>query len=88
MEEKYCQSCGMPMGETDEMYGTELNGSKNTEYCKYCYDEGKFTDPDCTLEKMIEICTDIMVNEYNFAREDAKTQCVEGLPTLKRWKTA
>ena len=26
MEEKYCQSCGMPMGNTEEMYGTEADG--------------------------------------------------------------
>jgi len=35
MQEKMCESCGMPMGETDEMYGTEANGNKNTDYCKH-----------------------------------------------------
>jgi len=88
MEEKCCQSCGMPMGETDEMYGTEADGSKSADYCKYCYDNGKFTEPNCTLEEMIESCTNIMVEEFGFEREDAKQQCQEGLPTLKRWKTA
>ena len=43
MEEKYCQSCGMPMGNTGEFYGTNADGSKNTEYCSYCFDSGKFT---------------------------------------------
>ena len=28
MEEKYCQSCGMPMCGTDKLYGTEKDGSK------------------------------------------------------------
>ena len=88
MEEKYCQSCGMPMGETDEMYGTELDGGKSLDYCKYCYDKGAFTDPDCTLEEMIEICTEIMVKDFGFEAEDAKSQCKEGLPTLKRWKVS
>lgn len=46
MEEKYCQSCAMPMGETDEMYGTNSDGTKNLDYCKYCYQNGKFT-ADC-----------------------------------------
>ena len=41
MEEKYCQSCGMPMGINDELYGTEVNGSKNNDYCKYCYEQGR-----------------------------------------------
>lgn len=28
MNEKYCQSCGMPMGNTDELYGTNADGKK------------------------------------------------------------
>jgi len=28
MEERYCQSCGMPMGETNEYYGTERTARK------------------------------------------------------------
>ena len=31
MEERFCQSCGMPMGDTDELYGTEADGSKSTD---------------------------------------------------------
>ena len=88
MEEKYCQSCGMPMGKTDEMYGTESNGNKSLDYCKYCYDNGAFTNPNCTLEEMIETVTAIMVKDFGFAEGDAKKQCKEGIPTLKRWKTA
>ena len=26
MNEKYCQCCGMPMGNTDEMYGNNEDG--------------------------------------------------------------
>ena len=40
MEERFCQSCGMPMGQTDERYGTEADGSKNKDYCMYCYVNG------------------------------------------------
>ena len=32
---KFCQSCGMPL--TDEVLGTNADGSKNEEYCMYCY---------------------------------------------------
>lgn len=35
MEQQFCQSCGMPMGTVD-LYGTETDGSKNADYCKYC----------------------------------------------------
>ena len=52
MNEKYCQCCGMPMGNTDEMYGNNEDGSKNVDYCKYCFENGKFTS-DCTMDEMI-----------------------------------
>jgi len=85
MQEKFCESCGMPMGETDEMYGTELNGSKSVDYCKSCYDNGAFTNPNSTLGEMIESVTAVMVKDFGFSLEDAKEQCNEGIPTLKRW---
>ena len=39
-EMKFCQSCGMPL--TDEVLGTNADGSKNEDYCMYCYKDGKF----------------------------------------------
>ena len=39
-EMKFCQSCGMPL--TDDVLGTNADGSKNEEYCMYCYKDGKF----------------------------------------------
>ena len=36
MEQKFCQSCGMPLSDATVL-GTETNGSKNEEYCCYCY---------------------------------------------------
>ncbi|ARE89036.1 Putative zinc ribbon domain protein [Clostridium formicaceticum] len=52
MEEKYCQSCAMPMGDTDEMNGTNSDGTKNEDYCKYYYMDGAFTS-DISMEEMI-----------------------------------
>ena len=88
MQEKFCESCGMPMGETDEMYGTETSGSKSPDYCKFCYDSGAFTSPNLTLEEQIETVAAIMVKDFGFSPEDAREQCKEGIPNLKRWKTA
>ena len=31
MEQKFCQSCGMPL--TQEILGTNADGSKNEDYC-------------------------------------------------------
>jgi len=88
MQEKFCESCGMPMGETDEMYGTEASGSKSMDYCKNCYDNGAFTNPNATLDETIEFVAAIMEKDFGFSPEDAKEQCRAGIPNLKRWKTA
>ncbi|MBO6082186.1 MAG: zinc ribbon domain-containing protein, partial [Bacteroidales bacterium] len=37
---KFCQSCGMPL--TKDVFGTNADGSKNEDYCMYCYKDGKF----------------------------------------------
>ncbi len=52
-EQRFCQSCGMPL--TEEVLGTNADGSKNEDYCMYCYKDGKFLQ-DCTMEEMIEHC--------------------------------
>jgi len=88
MQEKFCESCGMPMGETDEMYGTEASGGKSLDFCKFCYDNGVFTNPNATLEEMIETVAGMMVKDFGFSPEDAREQCLEGIPNLKRWKAA
>ncbi|MDQ2087323.1 zinc ribbon domain-containing protein [Herbivorax sp. ANBcel31] len=85
MEEKYCQSCGMPMGDTDEMYGSNLDGSKNKDYCEYCYMNGKFTS-DISIEEMIEVCIPHVVNEKSgMSENEAREMMKELLPKLKRW---
>ena len=37
--QKFCQSCAMPM--TDEQFGTNADGSKNEDYCIYCFKDGE-----------------------------------------------
>lgn len=88
MVEKYCQSCAMPMGDTDEMYGTNSDGTKNDDYCKYCYMEGKFTT-DISMEEMIEVCVPHMVSANSGMSEDqARNMMREYFPKLKRWQKA
>ena len=43
----------MPM-QNDAERGTDADESPNAEYCKFCFQEGKFTDESLTLEKQIE----------------------------------
>ena len=74
------------MGATDEMYGTEADGIKNGDYCKYCYENGKFT-ADCTMDEMIDFCVPHMASANSgMSEEDARKMMSEFFPTLKRWK--
>ena len=88
MEMKFCQSCGMPL--TNENLGTNADGSKNEDYCMYCYKDGKFTQ-DCTMDEMIDFCAQF-VDEVNknmpkpMTRDEYKDMMRQFFPTLKRWK--
>ena len=47
----------MPL--TEELLGTNADGTKNEEYCIYCYKDGKFLQ-ECTMDEMIEHCAQLM----------------------------
>ena len=85
MREDFCQSCGMPLAE-DTLLGTNADGTKNGEYCKYCMKDGKFVD-DISMEEMIEKCIPMMLDENTGMTEhSARTMMSTFLPGLKRWK--
>lgn len=84
MEPKiFCQSCTMPIDNIEDR-GTERDGSRSKEYCKYCYQNGKFTDPDMTLEKMKNIVTTQM-NKMSLPPVTLQ-KSLDYLPHLKRWQ--
>ena len=88
MEQKFCQSCGMPL--TEEILGTNADGSKNEEYCIYCFTDGAFTS-DFTMEEMVEFCAQF-VDEFNknagqnLTKEEYKAMLRQYYPSLKRWR--
>lgn len=49
---KNCQSCGMPLARDERGGGTNADGSKSQMYCSHCYEAGRFTLPDITVEQM------------------------------------
>ena len=49
----YCQCCSMPIPD-EEMHGTEADGSKSADFCKYCYDQGDFTAKGMTMDEFEE----------------------------------
>ena len=50
MEKHYkdCQSCGMPLKKSPNGGGSNADGSISKMYCAYCYENGKFVNPDWT----------------------------------------
>jgi len=82
MDQKLCQSCGMPLN-TEDLFGTNQDGTKNDDYCVYCFKDGKFTGNE-SLEEMIEICVPHMI-EQGFEESQAREMLNNVLPNLKRW---
>lgn len=81
---KYCQSCSIPLT-SDEMMGTNADGSKSQDYCNYCYKDGKFTS-DMSMEEMIDFCAPYMAeNTPGMTKEQAVTAMQGFFPQLKRW---
>lgn len=86
-ERKFCQCCGMPLDRPDDR-GTEADGTLSGEYCRYCYQNGAFTDPGATMDDIIAL--NLRFNEENGhpfgAREEAEKMMRGWFPTLKRWR--
>ncbi len=88
MDMKFCQSCGMPL--SNDVFGTNANGTPNEDYWIYCYKHGKFTQ-DMTMEQMIDFCAQFTdeINRnsgQNLTVEQMKEQMRQFFPHLKRWK--
>jgi len=85
MDAQYCQSCGMPMGATNALYGTNADGSKHEAYCSSCFANGAFTS-DATMEEMIGMCVPYVVSAHaGISEENARAMMRRFFPALKRW---
>ena len=83
MENKICQSCGMPITTVDDL-GTNKDGSINNDYCKYCYKDGEFIDK-VTMEEYIDMCSKYG-SQAGMTNEEMRDHCTKVFPTLKRWR--
>ena len=76
-----CQCCGMPL--EDETTSREPNGEFNEEYCKWCYNEGKFAYT--SLKQLTDFLVEHMSNEI-WPPEQARAYFEAQLPKLNYWK--
>ena len=81
---KKCQSCGLPLSHDPKGGGTNTDGTINAIYCSYCFEWGKFRQPNWTVQRM-----------QNFVKEKMKERGIPGfltgfftrrIPQLDRWK--
>jgi len=80
---KICQSCAMPMDD-ESLFGTNADGSKNPDYCKYCYEKGEFLQK-VTMDEYIEMMVPFAA-QANMTGDQMREYCTAVFPTLKRWK--
>ena len=81
-----CQRCGMmPLGKPED-FGTNADGSRNKDYCCYCYENGAFIFPEATMEQVIESCLPHVVPDVFPDEAAARAAMNELFPTLKCWK--
>ena len=82
--QKFCQSCAMPL-KSDDVYGTNADGSVNEDYCIYCFKDGEFTS-DMSMEEMRDFSIGKMF-EYHpeMDKDEASRRMGEVFPKLKRW---
>jgi len=69
-------------------YGIEADGTFSLLYCKFCYKNGVFAEPELTLEGMIEKSVSHMTRVLKIPEEQAKEAARSTIPRLKRWVRA
>jgi hypothetical protein len=82
----FCQSCGMPLSRDKFGGGTNANGSRSAEFCSHCYQDGRFTEPNLSVEEMtakVEEKLRTMHLPGFLARRFTRN-----IPNLSRWQRA
>lgn len=80
---RFCQSCAMPM-QDDSLLGTDSDGSLNQDYCRYCYENGRFLH-DVSMEEFIEMCSQFG-EQAGMTNDQMRDFCIRVFPHLKRWR--
>lgn len=81
----FCQSCSMPLGKPED-FGTDVAGFRVNDYCRHCFANGVFTDPDVSMQEMIDSCVEIMAKQGIMPAAQAQALLTDVMPKLKRWR--
>jgi len=83
---RHCQSCGMPLKHDKQGGGTNADGSHSTMYCSYCYQDGKFLQPEMTVAQMQALSRQKLVERG--VPGFVAGMLTRGIPKLARWQQA
>lgn len=81
---KKCQSCGMPLNKDPKGGGTNSGGAKSNMYCSFCFEDGKFTQPDIMVDEMKALVKK-QLKKMGFPGFLGWLAAM-GVPKLERWK--
>jgi hypothetical protein len=73
----------MPLHE-EKNWGTNSDGTLTDEFCKFCFADGDFTNPERTMEEQIEIGVKMSMKMW-MPEDKAREIANNSIPKLKRW---
>ena len=76
----------MPLSNEAGNLGTNREGLTVSEYCNFCFNNGEFTNPNQTLDEMIQSSIENMTADLNMPPEKASELANSFIPALKRWR--
>jgi putative zinc ribbon protein len=82
----FCQSCGMPLSRDGLGGGTNADGSRSGEFCSHCYRDGRFTEPNLSVEEMMAK-VEGKLRGMHFPSFLAR-RFTRNIPNLSRWQRA
>jgi hypothetical protein len=83
---KNCQSCGIPLKRDAHGGGTNADGTRSAMFCSHCYQEGKFTQPDLSVDEMKKQVK-ARLKEYGIPGILSGV-FTRNIPKLARWKNS
>lgn len=75
----------MPLSDEFNNYGTDADGSPVSDYCMFCYADGRFANPTQTIDEMVQSSIDFMSKEFKMPVEQATKISNDVIRKLKRW---
>jgi hypothetical protein len=83
----FCQSCGMPLVRPYD-FGTCASGGRINDYCRFCYRDGTFTEPEITKSEMITRVASLLMSKGGLSEASAQSLASRIVSALKSWSNS